>query len=58
MPESWNPDNLQGMLSLERVVNRQAEFMAYLHDFQIMAFMTLFALPLLLFMRQTKRDEE
>ena len=46
------------MLSLERVVNRQAEFMAYLHDFQIMAFMTLFALPLLLFMRQTKRDEE
>jgi DHA2 family multidrug resistance protein len=58
MPESWNPDNLQGMLSLERVVNKQAEFMAYLHDFEIMAFLTLFALPLLLLMRQTKRDED
>jgi DHA2 family multidrug resistance protein len=58
MPESWNPDNLQGMLSLERVVNKQAEFMAYLHDFQIMAFMMLFALPLLLLMRQGKPDED
>ena len=57
MPESWNPDNLQGMLSLERVVGKQAEFMAYLHDFELMAFLTMFALPLLLFMRTGKREE-
>jgi MFS transporter, DHA2 family, multidrug resistance protein len=57
MPESWNPDSLQGMLSLERVVSKQAEFMAYLHDFELMSFITLSALPLLLLMR-TKRDEE
>lgn len=57
MPESWNPDNLQGMLSLERVVTRQAEFMAYLYDFELMAFITLFALPLLLLMRTRKEEE-
>ena len=57
MPESWNPDSLQGMLSLERMVGRQAEFMAYLHDFELMTFITLSALPLLLLMR-TRRDEE
>ena len=58
MPESWNPENLQGILSLERVVNKQAEFMAYLYDFELMAFLTLFALPLLLFMRTRKLDED
>jgi DHA2 family multidrug resistance protein len=57
MPESWNPDSLQGMLSLERMVGKQAEFMAYLHDFELMTFITLLALPLLLLMR-TRRDEE
>jgi MFS family permease len=57
MPESWNPDNLQGMLSLERVVGKQAEFMAYLFDFELMTFITLGALPLLLFLR-TRREEE
>jgi len=57
MPESWNPDSLQGMLSLERMVGRQAEFMAYLRDFELMTFITLSALPLLLLMR-TRRDEE
>jgi MFS transporter, DHA2 family, multidrug resistance protein len=57
MPESWNPDSLQGMLGLERVIGKQAQFMAYLFDFELMAIITLCALPLPLLMRRRKAED-
>lgn len=57
LPESWNPDSLQGMLGLERVIAKQAEFMAFLFDFELMAIITLFALPLPLLMRRSKGED-
>jgi len=57
MPESWNPDSLQGMLTLERLVGKQAQFMAFLFDFELMAIITLCALPLPLLMRSRKRED-
>ena len=57
LPESWNPDSLQGMLGLERVIGKQAEFMAFLFDFELMALITLCALPLPLMMRKGRVED-
>lgn len=51
LPESWNPESLTGMVGLENEVARQAEFLAFLFDFELMAIITLCALPLPLLMR-------
>ena len=35
LPEKWNLESVSGLLSMERVINKQAEFIAYLHDFRL-----------------------
>jgi hypothetical protein len=39
------------VLSLDRVIDKQAEFIAYLHDFRLMTFLMLLLLPLVLLLR-------
>jgi len=56
MPDNWNFDSTQGMLSLNRLVDQQAEFIAFLHDFQIMTIVTVCTLPLLLLMRGQRTE--
>jgi DHA2 family multidrug resistance protein len=51
MPETWNLDSTQGLLSLQRVVDKQAEFIAYLHDFRLMTVLMLLLLPLVFLIR-------
>lgn len=58
LPESWNVDRLQGVLSLERVIDKQAEFIAYLHDFRLMTILMLALLPLLLLMRSPPKGDQ
>ena len=54
MPDNWDMESAQGMVSLNRLVDQQAEFIAYLHDFQIMTIVTICTLPLLLLMRRQR----
>jgi len=58
LPESWDVDQLQGVLRIDRVVEKQAEFIAYLHDFRLMTILMLSLLPLLLLMRSAPKDED
>jgi hypothetical protein len=51
MPDQWNLDELQGLQSLQRVVDKQAEFIAYLHDFRLMTVLMLMLLPLVFLIR-------
>jgi DHA2 family multidrug resistance protein len=51
LPEKWSMEDLQGVLSLDRVIDKQAEFIAYLHDFRLMTFLMLLLLPLVLLLR-------
>jgi MFS transporter, DHA2 family, multidrug resistance protein len=51
LPDQWNLDSTQGLLSIQRVVERQAEFIAYLHDFRLMTILMLMLLPLVFLIR-------
>ena len=57
VPERWNPETLDGLLSLEREVERQAEFLAYLYDFRLMTVLILLLIPLVFLMRGAPRDK-
>jgi MFS transporter, DHA2 family, multidrug resistance protein len=55
LPDKWTMDTVQGVVAFERVINKQAEFMAYLYDFELMTIITICAMPLLLLMRTAKK---
>jgi DHA2 family multidrug resistance protein len=56
MPDKWALDSVPGVMTLSRMIDKQAEFMAYIIDFQIMTMVTLAMLPLLFFIR-LNRDQ-
>jgi DHA2 family multidrug resistance protein len=56
MPENWDMESPQGMAGLNRMIEQQAEFIAFLHDFQIMTIVTLCMLPLLLLLRDRRAE--
>lgn len=51
---SWHTDSVTGMMVLDRMIEKHAEFIAYITDFQIMTFLTLAMLPLLVLVRSQK----
>ena len=55
MPDRWNLDSLTGLMSIERVVDKQAEFIAYLHDFRLMTLLMALLLPLVFLVRSPAR---
>ena len=58
LPESWSIESLEGIAGFERIIDRQAEFLGYLHDFQIMTIFTLFSIPLILMLRTKAPDRK
>ena len=50
-----NTDSLQGLMALNGEVTRQAAAIAYINDFWLMMWMTLFALPFLFLFRVPRR---
>lgn len=58
LPESWSMESLKGVASLERMIDRQAEFLGFLHDFHILTICTLCILPLVLLMRIQKPERD
>ncbi|MCG8543202.1 MAG: hypothetical protein MJE12_03220, partial [Alphaproteobacteria bacterium] len=56
LPERWSMEEVQGVLSLDRMIDKQAEFIAYLHDFRLMTVLMLALLPLVFLIRSRKDD--
>ncbi|MDA0656017.1 MAG: DHA2 family efflux MFS transporter permease subunit [Proteobacteria bacterium] len=54
LADRWNLDSVTGMMALDRMIEKHAEFIAYITDFQLMTFLTLAMLPLLFFVRSQK----
>lgn len=50
----WNPAHVHGASVLDQMVNQQAQIIAYINDYRMMVFSTLFSLTLLVFMRRPK----
>lgn len=46
LPPQWNLEHSQSLSSLSNVIDRQAEMIAYVWDFQVLMFLTLAAVPL------------
>jgi DHA2 family multidrug resistance protein len=55
LPPTWSLDTAQGLAALNAEVTRQAATIAYLNDFQFMMWVTLAAVPLLIFLRRPAR---
>ncbi len=51
LPEAWNLVNVEGLSAFQREINRQAEFMAYLDDFRLLALIVLVITPFVFFMK-------
>ena len=56
LPEAWSMSDLPGLASLDREIIRQAEFLAYLQDFQYIAIIIVALMPLIFFLQMPKRD--
>ena len=57
LPEQWNTGTLTGLSRLAREVERQAEFLAYLQDFQMMAILIVLLVPLAFLLRGRPKDD-
>ncbi|GAB2178515.1 DHA2 family efflux MFS transporter permease subunit [Dongia sp. agr-C8] len=55
LPPAWSLDTAPGLAALNAEVTRQAATIAYLNDFQFMMWVTLAAVPLLIFLRRPAR---
>ncbi len=58
IPEQWDTATLDGLSRLAREVERQAEFLAYLQDFQMMAILIVLMVPLVFLLRGRSSDED
>jgi DHA2 family multidrug resistance protein len=56
LPQHWSLDTTPGLAALNGEVTRQAATIAYLNDFQFMMWVTLAAVPLLIFLRRPPRS--
>jgi DHA2 family multidrug resistance protein len=58
LPEPWSLSDLHGLASLDREVHHQAQFLAYLHDFQWIALFIILLMPLILFLQNPMRPKK
>jgi DHA2 family multidrug resistance protein len=56
LPQAWSLETARGLALLNGEVTRQAAVIAYLNDFQFMMWVTLAAVPLLIFLRRPTRS--
>ncbi|MCG8545399.1 MAG: EmrB/QacA family drug resistance transporter, partial [Alphaproteobacteria bacterium] len=57
LPELWSMADLAGLASLDREVIRQAEFLAYLHDFEWIGLFIVLLIPLVFFLENPLRPK-
>ncbi len=53
LPERWNMLNTEGLSAFQRELVRQADFMAYLDDFRLLALIVIAIIPLVFFLKVT-----
>ncbi len=51
LPDSWSLFNLQGLSGFQREIVHQAEFMAYLDDFRLLALLVIVITPFVFFLK-------
>lgn len=51
MPEVWDLTTTTGLLAMQRVVHQQAELIAYINDFRLLAIIIVVCMPVVLMMR-------
>jgi DHA2 family multidrug resistance protein len=51
LPDQWDTGTVDGLSRLAREVQREAEFLAYLQDFQTMAILIVLMVPVVFFLR-------
>ncbi|MEM8743423.1 MAG: DHA2 family efflux MFS transporter permease subunit [Pseudomonadota bacterium] len=51
LPEVWDLETVEGLSAIRRVVNQQAELIAYIDDFRLLAIVIVICMPVLLIMR-------
>jgi DHA2 family multidrug resistance protein len=57
LPELWSMSELTGLASLDREVIHQAQFLAYLHDFEWIALFIVLLIPLILFLENPMKPK-
>jgi DHA2 family multidrug resistance protein len=57
LPDKWNLETQQGIIGMAKDINLEAEFIAYIHDFNVMMFTMLALMPLLLLMRSPEKAD-
>lgn len=55
LPSLMQPSSMAGLAMINNEVTRQGALIGYLHDFSVMMFVTVLAIPLLLLIRSPKR---
>jgi MFS transporter, DHA2 family, multidrug resistance protein len=55
LPPQWSLGHSESLSSLSRVVDRQAEMIAYVWDFQVLMFLTLAVIPLVFLITPPKK---
>lgn len=58
LPEQWDTGTLTGLSRLSREIEREAEFLAYLQDFQMMAILVVLLVPLVFLLRGRPKDDQ
>ncbi|HAA92841.1 MAG TPA: hypothetical protein DCS82_08510 [Rhodospirillaceae bacterium] len=58
LPDKWDLERAQGVASLEKVIEAEAEFIAYIHDFTVMMFTIVALMPLLFLLRSPEKADE
>ena len=51
LPENWSLFNIEGLSAFQREIVRQAEFMAYLDDFRLLALFVVLITPFVFFLK-------
>ena len=55
LPDSWDINARTGVMRFNEIVNSQAEFIAFLYDFQLMTIVMLLCLPLVLLLKPSPK---
>lgn len=57
IPEAWDISTTAGLMAVHRAVNQQAELIAYINDFRLLAIIIVLCMPVVLMMRNPHQSE-
>ena len=57
LPDIWNLSEPAGLATLEKIINHEAELLAYIGDFRLLAVIIVICIPVVFLMRDPLRKE-